>query len=240
VKHSEIRARLSDYIDRELVADERSRVDTHLGSCGDCRRELEELRATVTLLQRLPEPPLPPGIGDAVLARIARGEGRETRVHSLLRRTLEPRWIAPLAAGLAGLFFLVETRDFGVPAQLPASGPQTADTGSVRPTPYSLLLGGAAEPATRAAERGPAPRAGVLMGATPAGDYAENLRQVERSHSPSVRDDAEIALEHRATRRARVREMSRLLSGSGHPFSTSVASHFDPRSGVVLADWQPR
>ena len=51
------------------------------------------------------------------MARIARGEGREARVHSLFRRVAEPRFAAPLAAGLAGLFFLFQTGDAGLSPQ---------------------------------------------------------------------------------------------------------------------------
>jgi anti-sigma factor RsiW len=254
VKHSEIRARLNDYIDRDLSPDERSRVDAHLEGCGECRRELSELRDTVSLLRRLPEPSLPPGIGDAVIARIASGEGREARVHLLLRRTLEPRWIAPLAAGLAGLFFLVEAREGGLPAQAPAAGAFVADARSAGSAPDSVVLGGSSEPATRSQQLAAAPRAGVVAGVTPASDYAEYVRRVERAHAAAAareafaarpalgvaRDEAEIAVQHRAARSARVQEMARLLRGAGHPYSTSLASHFEPRSNVVLADWQPR
>jgi hypothetical protein len=250
MKHSEVRSRLSDYLDRQLAPDERSRVDAHLGDCRDCGRELRELRATVALLQGLPEPPHPAGLGDAVLARIARGEGREARVVTLLRRATEPRWVAPLAAGLAGLFFLVEMREAGLPAPLPASTPLPANVRAGGSAPYSVVLGGVAEAAPPSRGREPAPRAGIIMGAAPALDYAEYVRHVERAHggaealadanAAAVRADAEIAVQHRATRRARVQEMARLLRGAGHPHSTSLATHFEPRAGVVLADWQPR
>ena len=62
--HSEIRARLSEYLERDLATEERARIGAHLESCTDCDRELNELRETVSLLRRLPEPTLPAGISE--------------------------------------------------------------------------------------------------------------------------------------------------------------------------------
>lgn len=46
---------LSAYLDGELSDAEREQVETHLPDCSACRQELEALRGTVALLQRLPE-----------------------------------------------------------------------------------------------------------------------------------------------------------------------------------------
>jgi hypothetical protein len=46
---------LSAYLDNALDADERTAVAAHLTACGDCRRELTELGATVALLRGLPQ-----------------------------------------------------------------------------------------------------------------------------------------------------------------------------------------
>ncbi|HEX8683220.1 MAG TPA: zf-HC2 domain-containing protein, partial [Ardenticatenaceae bacterium] len=49
---------LSAYLDDEVTPDEHARVSEHLTGCEACRSELEGLRFTVSLLQRLPvEPP---------------------------------------------------------------------------------------------------------------------------------------------------------------------------------------
>ena len=50
---------LAEYMDGRLGATARTRVDQQLASCGDCREELEELRATVSLLRQLPTEPVP-------------------------------------------------------------------------------------------------------------------------------------------------------------------------------------
>ena len=52
---SRTRRILSGYMDRCLNPEDRHVVDEHLRACQGCREELESLRATVTLLRRLPE-----------------------------------------------------------------------------------------------------------------------------------------------------------------------------------------
>ena len=50
---------LAEYMDGRLDAVARTRVDQQLAFCADCRVELEELQATVSLLQQLPVEPVP-------------------------------------------------------------------------------------------------------------------------------------------------------------------------------------
>ncbi len=50
---------LSAYLDNELAAKDRARVERHLRACPACRAELETLRRTVDLLHLLPEVSLP-------------------------------------------------------------------------------------------------------------------------------------------------------------------------------------
>ena len=54
-RHGRLRTLLSSYIDGEVSAQEARRVDEHLVGCAECRRELQEFRATVELLGALPE-----------------------------------------------------------------------------------------------------------------------------------------------------------------------------------------
>lgn len=53
-RHAAIRALLSSYIDGEVSAAEGRRVEEHLTGCDECAAELESLRATMTLLRRMP------------------------------------------------------------------------------------------------------------------------------------------------------------------------------------------
>jgi hypothetical protein len=50
---------LSAFLDRQTTQDERTRIETHLQTCADCRAELESLRRTVALLQGLPRVAVP-------------------------------------------------------------------------------------------------------------------------------------------------------------------------------------
>jgi hypothetical protein len=64
----ETRDTLSAYLDEAIAPDERSLVDAHLEGCADCRRELEALRGTVALLQRVEPARAPVGFVDRVVA----------------------------------------------------------------------------------------------------------------------------------------------------------------------------
>ena len=50
-----------------MDADTRAQVDAHLTGCAECRRELDRLRATVSLLHAVERPQAPAGFADRVL-----------------------------------------------------------------------------------------------------------------------------------------------------------------------------
>jgi anti-sigma factor RsiW len=58
---------MSDYLDGELAANRRSRMERHLGECEECRRLLAGLRGMLDALHRLATP-----TGGAEALRIAR------------------------------------------------------------------------------------------------------------------------------------------------------------------------
>jgi anti-sigma factor RsiW len=250
VKHSEVSPRLSRYLEHDLASEERAQIAAHLEGCAECSRELRELRATVALLRRLPEPALPPNLADSLLARVARGDGRESRVISLLRRTAEPSIGAPLAAGIAGLFLFFAADDPAVAPGRTASPTAAASAGAAIAPPRTELLARAATPGTGSAAAGPlVVGAGVVSGATPAEAEAAYQRRVEAvafASPPDPQADAPVrgetvcTLQHRAAQRARLAEIARLLRGAGHPHSTSLAAHIERRPAVALVDWQPR
>jgi anti-sigma factor RsiW len=165
VTHSEIRARLSEYLERDLDPAERSRVEGHLDGCGSCSRELHELRETVSLLRRLPEPGHPPALADAVMTRIASEASGPARVRSLFARlgdvVAEPRVALALAASLAGVFLMVQ----------PAAPPPAVV--AVYPSiqqPRWVIEGNAGLPA-----------AAVISSATPAEIYASYARRARET-----------------------------------------------------------
>ena len=53
--HGRFLEMLSDYLDGELPEAERIALEAHLQGCASCTEELDSLRATVQLLQRMPE-----------------------------------------------------------------------------------------------------------------------------------------------------------------------------------------
>jgi hypothetical protein len=62
------RERLSEFLDEALGGPERALVQAHLDGCPECRRELERLSATVSLLSRVERPRAPVGFVDRVMA----------------------------------------------------------------------------------------------------------------------------------------------------------------------------
>jgi hypothetical protein len=66
----ESRERLSELLDEVLPARERALVEAHLADCPECRRELERLRATVSLLRRVEPVRAPVGFVDRVMAAV--------------------------------------------------------------------------------------------------------------------------------------------------------------------------
>lgn len=52
--HDEFTDRLSEYIDDELAAFDRARVDEHLAGCAECRAVLDDLRTVIGVANRLP------------------------------------------------------------------------------------------------------------------------------------------------------------------------------------------
>src|SRR2546422_2438637 len=66
----ESRERLSELLDEALPTRERALVEAHLADCQECRRELEQLRATVSILRRVEPVRAPVGFVDRVMATV--------------------------------------------------------------------------------------------------------------------------------------------------------------------------
>lgn len=58
----------SAYLDDALTSGERTALEAHLAGCGECRRELDRFRQTVSLLHRVDRPRATVGFVDRVLA----------------------------------------------------------------------------------------------------------------------------------------------------------------------------
>lgn len=91
--------RLQDYVQGQLADDEAAAVELHLSGCADCSRRVEEYQLLFADLAGLPMPAVPPGIPDAVLARL-QPQGLGAR----LRRRLASPAARPVFASLTGVF----------------------------------------------------------------------------------------------------------------------------------------
>lgn len=106
----EQRERLSAYIDGELPPAETRRLEAHLATCAECRRELDQLRRLRTLLRALPTPRPPrsfalPETGPVpVPAAVARRERQTRRRVPVLARAAQ--WAGGLVAA-AGLLLVL-------------------------------------------------------------------------------------------------------------------------------------
>lgn len=107
MSHEAIQELLSSYLDDDLSAEERQRVDEHLASCEACREELALLRLTVDALRDMPVLEAPGGFADAVMDRIEM-DGRPAaapaaggEVVPLRRRTPKVLLFAPVALAAA-------------------------------------------------------------------------------------------------------------------------------------------
>ncbi len=104
---------LSAWVDGELNAEEKTRVQRHLESCAACRAEVTELRAAKRLLASAPRRAMPPELVAAIEARLERRPGPLAWLKSFAGA---PRYWAPTAAlasaaVLLSLWFHVLDRD---------------------------------------------------------------------------------------------------------------------------------
>lgn len=58
---------VTDYLEERLSPAERARFDAHLEICEGCRAYLDQMRATVRALGRLPEDTLPPELEERLM-----------------------------------------------------------------------------------------------------------------------------------------------------------------------------
>jgi anti-sigma factor RsiW len=61
--------RVTDYLTGQIALEFRVKFSVHLHRCGNCRRYLEQMKATVNLLRQLPAPRSSTGVPKYLLAR---------------------------------------------------------------------------------------------------------------------------------------------------------------------------
>jgi len=99
-----VASRLNAYLDGELSAQDRERVEQHLSECGRCREALARLRAAADVLGQLPTPPaVSEGFAGRVVARARLRARPQPVVVELWRSFPLARRIAAAAALVLGI-----------------------------------------------------------------------------------------------------------------------------------------
>src|SRR5207247_8709535 len=123
--------RLSEYLDGELAAPERTTLEAHLASCDGCRTTLDELRRVVTNARALDDRPPTADLWPAVAARI----GLASRARPVARRfsfTVPQLAAASVVLALlsgGGAWLIVRRRAISTPPvviSVPAPAPLSA------------------------------------------------------------------------------------------------------------------
>lgn len=123
IPHDEF-ALLSAYLDGELDHADRTRLDTHLTTCADCRATLAGLRATMADLQALPEPAPTPQDSWALRAAIR-------RARSPMRRWQRYAYAAGAVAAAAIAVFAITQPGNAPSRDLAGALPEAADLSAV-------------------------------------------------------------------------------------------------------------
>ena len=95
-----VRAKLQDYVTRELAPDERRMIDEHLLTCPECRQELALMTIVVTNLDHQPVLEPGPDFSARVMARLP----------ARVARTVSPLWSLAALPVLGLLAFLFRVR----------------------------------------------------------------------------------------------------------------------------------
>ncbi|HEY2925107.1 MAG TPA: zf-HC2 domain-containing protein [Candidatus Eisenbacteria bacterium] len=100
----------SSYIEDEISQEERRTLEAHLMGCRRCSLAMREVRATMSLLERMPEVAPSAHFDEDVFARIRSGEGLRPSAAELIRELLVPARLRPVfmaGAGVCAVFLAV-------------------------------------------------------------------------------------------------------------------------------------
>lgn len=115
---------MADYLEGDLELDKRALFDAHIDECAQCASEINEMRGTISLLHRLPEPQVPAGMSREVMRRIRAGESHASwgeRLRAIFGPVLEPRILAPASAAVLVLGLVLGTSGFRLQSVDPSS-----------------------------------------------------------------------------------------------------------------------
>jgi putative zinc finger protein len=190
---------LSAWLDQALDAREREGVEAHLAGCPDCRRELESLRSTVSLLSRVERVRAPGGFVDKVMAEAYpapwyRRLGRLVFLPLSVKLPLEAGAMVVIA--ILGVYLLQSTpemKDVARPdtpavASRPDASPAAPAAPLPKATPPALLKEGKAkiESGGSPAPGGPGERANVARPTEQARTPSEARQDLKKEAAPQT------------------------------------------------------
>ena len=133
-------ARLSEYVDGELPADERVALERHLAECAACREIASELRQVRELAGMAADVQPPRDLWPGIQQRIGDG-AQDARVLPFRRRWA---FTVPQLAAAAVLMMVVgagaatvAVRGLGAPAPAPATGPVAIGAPAAQPAAFA-------------------------------------------------------------------------------------------------------
>ena len=107
------------FVEGELRPKEREAIESHLADCSACRAEASGLQKTVSLLQDVPDVPLPADVRARMVSRLQEVAQKEDTPQPFWQRWR--LWVPALATGALCAFLFVATRQG--PIEGPGGGP---------------------------------------------------------------------------------------------------------------------
>ncbi len=195
----------SSYVEDEISQEERRNLEAHLMGCRRCSLALREVRATMSMLERMPVVEPSAHFDEDIYAKIRSGEGLRPGVREMILELLSPLRLRPLPMAGAGaaavvVAFLLSPVGQGLlrpaPAltvasrsQAPAAGvtpgPSSGTISSQSPTlaqgntpsvpSPEAVSGGASSVVASAARTGTAGRDSIVDGRVPSQRYTDEI-----------------------------------------------------------------
>lgn len=138
---AQVRERISEWIDGEILPAGRAELERHLAACAACRAEGEALSAVSRALRALPRKAAPAGIAREVRERLAReqliGPGAPD---ARRRRPFLPRWMKGMGLAAAALLVVVSVGNWGAKAP-PGADQEAIAVQDKAPSPDSAKEG---------------------------------------------------------------------------------------------------
>src|SRR5262245_7278423 len=233
----ETRELLSAWLDEALDARERAAVDAHVHGCAECRRELERLRATVSLLARVEPARAPAGFVDKVVAKAHPTPwyvrlGRVVFLPLSIKLPIEAG--AMVVVALLGVYLLQTTPELKDAARQDAPAPAT------RPEPPPPVPSPAAPASVPSSAPPPAPeRDAPLRKAVPPAatrDKRESANMASPAEQAQAIPEKRKEVEQEATAPAAPAMPDRAKAAGPLPRTAAPASPPSPEAGRDRAD----